>query len=224
MTRKLAIYDMDKTITRHATYSAFLRHMAIARAPWRLILVPLSALLALAYLARLVSRDRLKEYNQALFIGGKNDPDAMAADIENYAEKVMASNCMAQARAQIASDKADGCTIIMATASYELYASKIAEKLGCDSVLGTRLEHDGDGNILAKIYGANCYGAAKQVRIMLWLEQNGGAQNWDVVRCYSDHVSDAPMLEMAEQPVAVNPHPPLKALAQRKGWRIENWD
>jgi hypothetical protein len=184
--------------------------MALARAPWRLILVPVSALLGLAYLARLVSRDRLKEYNQALFMGRKNDPDAIAADIESYAQKVMASNCMAQARAQIASDKADGCTI--------------GEKLGCDTILGTRLEHDDAGNILAKIYGANCYGAAKQVRIMLWLEQNGGAQNWDVVRCYSDHVSDAPMLEMAEQPVAVNPHPPLKALAKRKGWRIENWD
>lgn len=221
--RKLVIYDMDKTITRHATYSAFLRHMAAARAPWRLVLAPLSAVLALAYLARLVSRDRLKEYNQALFLGRKNHPDAMAADIERYAQKVIANNCLEQARAQIASDKADGCTIMMATASYELYASKIGEKLGCNTILGTRLEQDDEGNILAKIYGANCYGAAKQVRIMLWLEQNGGKQNWDIVRCYSDHVSDAPMLEMAQQPYAINPHPPLKALAQRKGWRIAQW-
>jgi uncharacterized membrane protein YczE len=37
----LAIYDMDKTITRRATFTPFLIHAALGLAPWRLLLVPL---------------------------------------------------------------------------------------------------------------------------------------------------------------------------------------
>ena len=39
----LAIYDMDRTVTRHGTYTPFLLHCAIHRAPWRLIFLPLVA-------------------------------------------------------------------------------------------------------------------------------------------------------------------------------------
>ncbi|MGZ8997998.1 MAG: HAD-IB family hydrolase, partial [Allosphingosinicella sp.] len=37
----LAIYDMDRTVTRRPTYSAFLRHAALRLGPWRLLLLPL---------------------------------------------------------------------------------------------------------------------------------------------------------------------------------------
>ena len=37
----LAIYDMDKTVTRRATYNGFLLHMAFNKSPWRLFLSPL---------------------------------------------------------------------------------------------------------------------------------------------------------------------------------------
>jgi phosphoserine phosphatase len=43
------------------------------------------------------------------------------------------------------------------------------------------------------------------------------------VRFYSDHVSDRPVFEWADEPVAVNPHPPLRRLAEEKGWRVEDW-
>ena len=36
----LAIYDMDRTVTRRATYTPFLLHCAVRRAPWRLLLLP----------------------------------------------------------------------------------------------------------------------------------------------------------------------------------------
>ena len=35
-----AIYDMDRTVTRRATYTPFLLHCALRRAPWRLLLLP----------------------------------------------------------------------------------------------------------------------------------------------------------------------------------------
>ena len=47
----LAIYDMDRTVTRGPTYTPFLLHCAIRRAPWRLLFLPLVVLSMLAYAA-----------------------------------------------------------------------------------------------------------------------------------------------------------------------------
>jgi hypothetical protein len=40
MKSRLAIYDMDKTITRRATYTPFLVHACARLAPWRIVLSP----------------------------------------------------------------------------------------------------------------------------------------------------------------------------------------
>ena len=55
----LAIYDMDRTVTRRATYTPFLLHCAARRAPWRLLLIPLVMLSMLGYIAKLIDRGRL---------------------------------------------------------------------------------------------------------------------------------------------------------------------
>ena len=60
---ELAIYDLDRTLTRRATYTPFLLHCAVRRAPWRLLLLPVTAGSMLAYGARLMDRGRLKEIN-----------------------------------------------------------------------------------------------------------------------------------------------------------------
>ena len=44
------------------------------------------------------------------------------------------------------------------------------------------------------------------------------------IRFYSDHVSDAPVLEWADEPVAVNAHGPLRTLAKARGWPIVDWE
>jgi hypothetical protein len=69
VTNALAIYDMDRTITRRATYTPFLLHAALSLAPWRLLMVPLALLFTLAYAARLIDRGRLKELNYNLLVG-----------------------------------------------------------------------------------------------------------------------------------------------------------
>ena len=48
----LAIYDMDRTVTRRATYTSFLLHCALRRAPWRLLFLPLVVGSMLAYVAQ----------------------------------------------------------------------------------------------------------------------------------------------------------------------------
>ena len=43
------------------------------------------------------------------------------------------------------------------------------------------------------------------------------------IRFYSDHASDAPVLEWSDEPFAVNAHRKLRRLARRRGWPLLDW-
>ena len=217
----LAIYDMDRTVTRHATYTPFLLHCALQRAPWRLLFLPVVALSMLLYLARIIDRGRLKEINHALLLGRSIHPDDLMPLVNGFANRTIAHNIRPGAIKAIARDKAEGRRVVMATASYRLYASAIAERLGFDDTIGTNSVIGRDETVRARIDGENCYGAAKMRMIARWLEHEGLTRAH--VRFYSDHASDVPLFDWADEPVAVNPHDRLLTLARRRGWRIDDW-
>jgi HAD superfamily hydrolase (TIGR01490 family) len=219
----LAIYDMDRTVTRHATYTPFLLHCAVRRAPWRLIFLPAVVASMLTYVAKLIDRARLKEINHRLLLGRTIHPSDLKPLVDGFAEAQVASNIRPGARAALARDKAEGRRLVLATASYTLYSRAIAERLGFDDVIGTGSIIGLDSQVHAKIDGENCYGPAKRRMIADWVEKSGLAGKHGHVRFYSDHVSDAPAFEWADEPVAVNPHGKLRRLAEQRGWRIEDW-
>ncbi len=217
----LAIYDMDRTVTRRATYTPFLIHCAVRRAPWRLLFLPLVALSMLAYVARLIDRGRLKEINHLLLLGHQRHPSELQPLVDSFAEKMIATNVRPGAVAAIARDKAEGRRVIMATASYRFYARAIAERLGFDDCIGTNSILGLDERVHAKIDGENCYGPAKLRMISDWLAKAGLERRH--VRFYSDHASDAPVFEWADEAVAVNPHAKLRRLAAKREWMVEDW-
>lgn len=219
----LAIYDMDRTVTRRPTFTSFLLHCALARAPWRLVFVPLVIASMLAYLAKAISRARLKEINHALLLGRSIHPAQLKPLVDSFADAQVARNIRPGARAAIARDKAQGRRIVMATASYRFYAAAIAERLGFDDVIGTGTMLGLDEALLARIEGENCYGDAKLRMIAAWVEKSGLKGTHGHVRFYSDHVTDAPVFEWADEAVAVNPHARLRKLAAARGWRQEDW-
>jgi len=218
----IAIYDMDRTVTRHATYTPFLLHCALRQAPWRLLLLPFVIASMLAYLAKLIDRGKLKEINHRLLLGHRRHPKELKPLVDSFAERTVASNVRPGARKAIARDKAEGRRVVMATASYRLYAEAIADRLGFDDVIGTGSIIGLDERVHAKIDGENCYGPAKLRMVEEWLDRSGFERGH--VRFYSDHASDAPVFEWADEPVAVNPHDRLKRLAAGRGWAVENWD
>ena len=114
--------------------------------------------------------------------------------------------------------------LVLATASYRLYADAIARRLGFDDVIGTGSIIGIDERVHAKIAGENCHGLAKMRMIANWVEKSGLQGAHGHVRFYSDHISDRPAFEWADEPVAVNPHGKLRGLAGQRGWAIEDWD
>ena len=222
MTR-IAIYDMDKTITRSPTWTPFLLYAAWRTAPWRLALLPVAGIAAIGYAVGLLDRGALKEATQRLMIGAAVAPASLADPVAEFAGRIVDRGCHGDALARIAADRAAGYRLVMATASFGFYTDAIARALGIDTVIATRSASDAGGRILARIDGENCYGAAKLRRIEAWLAGEGVVRAGADVRFYSDHVSDAPVLGWADAAFAVNPHPPLRRLALARGWTILDW-
>lgn len=220
--RSLAIYDMDKTVTRKATFTPFLLHAARRLNPLRLALLPAVGLTTLGYALKLVSRARLKELNYALLIG-RVAPERLEPVIKSFADAQIAGNILPGARTQIAADKAAGRRLVLATASYGLYAAAIGRRLGFDDIIATGQERDGQGRVLARIAGANCYGQSKQDMILAWLRAEGLDRDTLHIRFYSDHVSDAVVHRWADEAYAANAHPPLLDLARAEGWQVVDW-
>lgn len=219
----LAVYDMDRTVTKRPTYGSFLFHCAVRRAPWRLLLLPLVALSVLAYAMRLVDRAKLKEINHHLLIGHRVHLNELRPLVDSFAASQAARNIRPGARRAIERDKEEGRRLVLATASYRLYADAIAQRLGFDDVIGTGSIIGLDDRVHAKIGGENAYGEAKMRMIADWVEQSGLKGVHGHVRFYSDHVSDQPAFEWSDEPVAVNPHSKLRRLAEDRGWAVEDW-
>ncbi len=221
--QKISLYDMDRTITVRGTYTPFLFHMVFARAPWRLIFLPLLPFAFAAYGLKLISRGQLKTFNQRMLLGSAPKLSALQPHIESFADKVLQSNRHRKAIDQVETDRADGRILVLVTASYELYAEAIARRLAFDHLIGTQLTVDGQGRVLPQIIGENCYDDAKIARIEALFAKQGWQRDEAHVRAYSDHVSDQAMLEFAGEAIATTPTPKLRRLAETRGWKIVDW-
>src|SRR4029450_2643619 len=94
----LASYDMDRTVTRRATYTPFLLHCAMRRAPWRLLLLPLVIASMLAYVLKLIDRGKLKDINHRLLLGSKRHPNELKPLVDSFADRTARSNIRRGAR------------------------------------------------------------------------------------------------------------------------------
>lgn len=220
---RLAFYDMDKTVTRQPTWTRFLVHAARARAPWRLALLPVAGMAGLGYLLRFTDRAGLKQTTQRLLIGHVLRADEARRIAESFAAHELEHGVLAAACARIEADRAAGYRLVLATASHGYYAAEIGKRLGFDDIVATGARRDANGGILHMLEGDNCYGPAKLRMVERWLAAQGIARKDAQVRAYSDHVSDAPLLEWADEAFAVNAHGPLAALAKDRGWPLLDW-
>ena len=222
MKAALAIYDMDRTITRRPTYAAFMWRAVTRLAPWRAVLAPLVILTTFAYLIGLIDRGRLKEMNFLLLVG-RVAPARLERVVQDFAERQVRTNIMEGARARLAEDKAAGRRLVLATASYRLYAAAIAKRLGFDDVIATDVEYDSQGRTVARIDGVNCYGLGKLDMIEAWLQHQGLEREAVHIRFYSDHISDAPVHHWSDEAFATNAHARLVKLAEDEGWQVLDW-
>lgn len=201
--QRIALYDLDRTVTRAPTFTPFLVHMAASGNPLRLLALPLWVLAMLGYKARLFGRKPLKQFGLALLVGRIVNGPALAPRIAAFIARQLAGNIQPGARAQIAADRAAGVRLVLVTAAPEIYAEGMAEALGFEAVIATRHQRDASGNLLALIDGENNYASEKVARVAAWLAGQGLARSAVHLTAYTDHASDAPILDFADVGVLV---------------------
>jgi HAD superfamily hydrolase (TIGR01490 family) len=94
---------------------------------------------------------------------------------------------------------------------------QLAHVLGMDGGIGTRYEIDAEGNFTGSLDGPFVYGEGKVTAMREFASQHG--IDLAASYAYSDSLSDLPMLRAVGNPVAVNPDPPLAAIAHAEGWQ-----
>ncbi len=207
---KVAIYDLDKTLVRKATFTPFLAFAARRLAPWRLLFLPVWIAMMLGYRAGLYDRTTLKTAGMRLMLGRTAQCQLDTVGREFAARHLASAGWIANVIAMVEEDRAQGAQLIVATAAFEFYAKAFAGSLDIPHVIATQW----DG---WSIPGGNCYGAEKARRVSERLERHGIEGE---MRFVSDSFADAPLLDRADDAVFVTASPAKAKRAQARGWRV----
>ena len=149
-------------------------------------------------------------------------PEAAAAAHQQFMRDVIGPAIQPQALDLIRQHEAAGDTVLIVTATNEFVTRPIAQALGVadDALLAVQLARGADGWYTGEIDGIPTMREGKVRRMEQWLAERQLA--WCDVDStfYSDSMNDVPLLDKVNHPVATNPDPRLRALAQQRGWRI----
>lgn len=214
-----ALFDLDRTVTRVATWTRFVAYANGAR-PRFLGQIPRLIGLAIGHPLGLAHRDAYKAYTLETL--GWMDRATLEAKAEAFVARIVAQGLRPGAVAAIRAHKARGDRLVLVSASVDLIADPLGRALGFDAVVATRLSWPPqNGAAFATLDGANCYGSEKLRRIAeIRAERAFGTP----VYAYSDHISDLEMLLGADQGFAVNPSAGLRRAAKGTAIRVVDFN
>jgi len=218
----LSIFDLDRTLTILPTYTPFLWFAVRSRAPWRLLLLPLLLPVAILYALKLIPRCRMKQAMHWVALGSALPEREAARLADRFARHLVARGLYAEGVALIEAERKTGRRVILATAAPHFYVAALARRLGIGDVVATASGWR-DGHLTAAIVSANCYGGAKRSLVEAFMARAGIAREAAHIRFYSDHASDLPMFELADEAIAVNPSAKTRGIAKARGWPVLDW-
>ncbi len=213
MSAKLHLFDVDHTITRGSTG----RRFAQAAARRGILKLRHLAIIPLNYAAY-----RLGKGGTSFFEGEfpaikgveKSLLEAISREVfETSTSKALRPELLER----IASIRAEGGSVVLATSSLDFIVRPLADFLGAEAVLASGLEYDG-GRCTGRLAGAALFGAAKRDAVLAFARARGV----DLADCafYSDSIHDLPLLVEVGEPIAVAPDRRLRREARSRGWLI----
>ena len=112
----------------------------------------------------------------------------------------------------------NGHTILLASATNELIVKPIAERLGINHVIGTKVEFK-NNQCSGEFIPPSALGSGKLKLVKAWMKAHK-FDDFSGVTFYSDSINDLPLLEAVEFPKAVNPDIKLEAIFNDRGWEV----
>lgn len=214
---RLAVFDLDGTITRHDTLAPYALGYLLRKRPWRLpaLLLVLPALLG--YGAGLVDRGTLKSAFIRATLGGcrRKDLERWTA---RFVEHLVARGLLTRAVETVQSHVRAGDHLVLLSASTDLYVPDIARALGFHEAICTGVRWNGD-RLDGRLTTPNRRGAEKAHCVTALRARYPGIETV----AYGNAASDLPHLELVERGVLVNGSAAARRAAARKGIACTDW-
>lgn len=134
-----------------------------------------------------------------------------------FMEEVVAPMRLAKAEALLNEHRARGDELLIITATNAFVTRPIAESLGVYNLLATEPELRG-GRYTGRITGTPCFREGKVKCLQEWLR--GTTHDLTGSTFYTDSHNDLPLLELVDNPVAVDPDDTLRTIALERGWKV----
>ncbi|OUR71502.1 phosphoserine phosphatase [Methylophaga sp. 41_12_T18] len=136
---------------------------------------------------------------------------------EQYLQQKIAPIILPAGLELIKQHQQQGDDTLIITATNSFITAPIAEKLGIPHLIATEPEMV-NGLYTGNVAGTPSYQAGKVTRLKQWLTEHHFELNGSYF--YSDSHNDIPLLELVENPIAVDADDKLNALAAQQGWKI----
>jgi HAD superfamily hydrolase (TIGR01490 family) len=217
MPRAAALFDMDRTLVRVDTGTLYVRYQRdkgeagvsdVLRVAWWM----------LKYTFGVIDAQRIAEQALRSF-KGKHE-QWLTETCEEWFVDYVREHVAAAGRGAVRRHLDNGDLVAIVTGATPYAARPLARELGIDHVVATRLEVD-QGRFTGRVEQPMSFGAGK-VLLAERLAAEHGFSLGDAT-FYSDSITDLPLLERVKTPIAINPDPRLRRIAQQRGWKIEAW-
>ena len=217
---RLAIFDLDYTLTKKGTWGRFVAKCMKGRG-WRWPELAVRAGVSqLIYKLGFVPRIAVKTQMMRVCLTGRSRKE-LEAIAEQFAETEIRVGLRPGAVPTLQAHRAAGDRLMIASAAVDLLVAPIARRLGIEDWVATEMTWD-NGHLADHFASPNCYGSQKKDAVLAFYRDLKPSDTF--ITMYSDSSSDVDLFRIADAPCAVNPSGKLRRLAKREGWPILDWN
>ena len=193
---KLAIFDIDYTITRKETLMEFFKYL-VSKDIKNIKFLPRALYSGLMYSIKVYDERRVKECFLK-FIDNIDEKD-LAKLTKSFYDERLSSILYKDAVDMIKKLKNEGYMVILISASPEFYIKEFYAIKEVDLIIGTKFAFEG-GKFVRKMDGNNCKGEEKVKRLNEVLKEADFKNSY----MFSDSLSDKPLLDLVGNPYLIN--------------------
>ena len=200
MKEKLAIFDVDYTLTKRETLVEFYFFM-IRKNPKFIKYLPISIFSSIFYVFKIYDASKAKK-TFIRFIDGIEEKE-MKKIVKEFYEKRLSKILYKDAIDTIKKMKTQGYKIYLISASAEFYLSEFYNIKEVDKVIGTRFTTE-NGLHRNEMAGENCKGEEKVKRLKEVLKKENIEADFENSYMFSDSLSDLPLFNLVGHPYLIN--------------------
>lgn len=198
--KKLAIFDIDYTITKKETLMELFKYVIINDIK-NIRFVPRAIYCGIMYALKIYDEKKVKE-TFLKFIDGINEKD-LAVLVKKFYHEKLSTILYEDALKMMKRLKKEGCEIYLISASPEFYINEFYNIKEVDKIIGTKFSFD-NGIFVRKMNGENCKGEEKVRRLQEVIKNEKIEVNFKESYMFSDSLSDKPLLDLVGKPYLIN--------------------